>query len=111
VLQQYLNLSEREAEIDRKIKAASADLEKKVLARYEGLTEAEIKALVVEEKWLATLESDVRSEMERIGQRLTGRIKELAERYARPLPELSGEVEALENKVQAHLKKMGYVWR
>jgi len=41
---------------------------------------------------------------------LTGRIKELAERYATPLPRLSEEVEALSSKVDAHLKRMRFVW-
>ncbi len=40
----------------------------------------------------------------------TGRIKELAERYATPLPQLSNEVDTLTSKVDAHLKKMGFAW-
>lgn len=36
--------------------------------------------------------------MQRISQRLTQRIKELAERYEFTLSELSGEVETLEKK-------------
>ena len=38
------------------------------------------------------------------------RIKELAERYATPLPKLSEEIEVLSGKVDAHLQKMGFVW-
>ena len=40
-------------------------------------------------------------------QRLAGRMKELEERYARPLPELEREVEAFGAKVEGHLKRMG----
>ena len=69
-----------------------------------------MKTLVVEDKWLTTLASDVQTELNRISQALTGRIKELAERYATPLPKLSEEVEVLTGKVDAHLKKMGFVW-
>ena len=36
------------------------------------------------------------------------RVKELAERYESPLPELSAEVDELEQKVAAHLAKMGF---
>jgi type I restriction enzyme M protein len=36
---------------------------------------------------------------------------ELAERYATTLPKLSEEVEVLSGKVEAHLKKMGFVWQ
>ena len=111
VLTTYLQLIEQESETSKKIKEAQAVLEKKVLTKYKALSVDEIKTLVVENKWLATLERDVKTEMERISQRLTGRIKELAERYEATLPALTTEVEAVEKKVSAHLKKMGFVWK
>ena len=111
VLQDYLKLAERESEAIRKIKEAQDTLEKKVLGKYKAITEDEIKTLVVEDKWMATLENDVKTDMERISQRLTGRIKELAERYAMPLPSLTAEVDALEKKVHLHLNKMGFIWK
>jgi len=40
-------------------------------------------------------------------QTLTGRIRQLAERYATPLPQLVDEVAALSAKVDAHLRVMG----
>ena len=109
VLITYLQLLEQEAETGKKIKEAQAALEKKVLGKYKALTEAEIKTLVVDDKWMATLERDVKTEMERISQRLTGRIKELAERYESPLPHIENKVEKLGKKVRAHLDKMGFV--
>ena len=59
---------------------------------------------------MTTIEQAVKDEMDRISQRLTGRIKELAERYATPLPTLTTEIEALTYKVDAHLNKMGFKW-
>ncbi|MFH0905078.1 MAG: hypothetical protein V1854_07870 [Methanobacteriota archaeon] len=56
------------------------------MARYKTLTEDEVKTLVVDDKWMAAISQDVKSEMECISQRLTQRIKELAERYATPMP-------------------------
>jgi type I restriction enzyme M protein len=38
-------------------------------------------------------------------------VKELAERYETPLPELAARVEALEAKVKGHLAKMGFATR
>ncbi len=111
VLQQYLKLLEQEAEGHKKIKEAQVALEKKVLEKYKALSIDEIKILVVEDKWLERLESDIQTEMQRISQRLTGRIKELAERYETPLPNLKKDVEELEEKVNTHLKKMGFVWK
>jgi len=41
---------------------------------------------------------------------LTSRIKQLAERYEKPLHTLADEVDILSVNVDEHLKKMGFVW-
>ena len=86
-------------------------MDKQLLEKYVALDETEIKLLVVAEKWMATIENTVKLEMQRISQRLTQRIKELADRYETPLPELMKEVNRWEEKVNAHLTKMGFVWK
>jgi type I restriction enzyme M protein len=110
ILDQYLRLSEQLAEANKKIKEFSADLDKQVLAKYKSLTEDEIKLLVVEDKWMNTIENSILNEMQHISQRLTARVKELAERYELKLPSALNEVKILEEKVNAHLSKMGYSW-
>jgi type I restriction enzyme M protein len=110
VLQEYLNFIEKEVEINGKVKDAGADLDKKLLAKYKDLKEDEIKTLVVEDKWMKFLYGSVESEMERISQKLSGRIKELAERYETPLPKLANEVEERSRNVDNHLKNMGFIW-
>jgi type I restriction enzyme M protein len=107
-LEQCLALIEREAEASKKVKAAQRGLDAKVLAHYAQLSEDELKTLVVDDKWLATLQSDVQTELDRVSRALTGRIRQLAERYVTPLPALNAEVEALTAKVNAHLAKMGF---
>ncbi len=110
VLEAYLKLAEQEAAANKKIKEAQVDLDKKLLAKYKVLTEDEIKTLVVNDKWMAAMYNTVQSEMQRISQRLTQRIKELAERYETPLPALVSETEKLARKVDEHLTKMGFKW-
>ncbi len=66
---------------------------------------------LVDDKWMTVLERNVKTEMERISQRLTQRIKELAERYETTLPQQVTEVNVLESKVNSHLQKMGFVWK
>jgi type I restriction enzyme M protein len=110
MLDNYLALLDREAEASKKVKAAQKALDAKVASRYRTLSENEIKTLVVDDKWLATLAADVQNELNRVSQTLTGRVKELAERYETPLPKLTEEVEMLSSKVDAHLKRMGFVW-
>ncbi len=100
-------LIEAETQAARAVKEAQARSDEQVLAHYAKLTETEIKLLVVEDKWFADIRVAIKGEVERLTQRLAGRVKELEERYARPLPELEREVEVFGAKVEGHLKRMG----
>ncbi|MDM8521901.1 type I restriction-modification system subunit M [Desulfococcaceae bacterium HSG8] len=111
ILKSYLDLLTKQAGANKKIKVAEKDLDDKLYAKYPTLTEDEVKTLVVDDKWMQTIEKAVKGEIVRISQRLTNRIKELAERYEMPLPAIDQEVKDLESKVNAHLKKMGLVWK
>jgi len=108
LLEAYLKLIDKEAMAKKQIKDVQKALDNKVIDRYKVFTEDEIKTLVVDEKWMAAISGDVRSEMERISQRLARRIKELAERYVAPMPKLNAQVDELEMKVNGHLEKMGF---
>jgi len=109
VFEQYVELADAQAEANKMGKEAKSALDQKLLDQYKTLTEADIKTLVIEDKWMATIEATVKGEMQRISQRLTQRIKELAERYESTLPALLEEVKDWEGKVNAHLAKMGFV--
>ena len=109
-LEEYAVLFDKQTETKGRLKSAQDELETKVVAKYGKLSETEIKTLVVDDKWLATFAASVQSELNRVSQTLTGRIKELAERYATPLPKLTGEVAILAARVDEHLKKMGARW-
>lgn len=109
-LQDYAALLDKQTEIKAKLKAAQDDLEAKLDAKYPKLTEEEIKQLVVDDKWLATLAAAVQDELDRVSQTLTSRIRQLAERYATPLPTMIKDLATLSARVDEHLKKMGAVW-
>jgi type I restriction enzyme M protein len=109
-LESYDALLEKQADIKSRLKAAREDLDVKLDAKYPTLTEYDIKTLVVDDKWLATLAGAVQGELDRVSQTLTGRIRQLAERYAIPLPRLTDKVATLATRVDEHLKKMGAVW-
>ncbi|MGA8146779.1 MAG: type I restriction-modification system subunit M [Gallionellaceae bacterium] len=108
-LNTYLALIEQESAASKTMKEAQKQLDAKVAGQYAKLTADDIKILVVDDKWLTTLAADVQTELDRISQALTGRIKQLAERYAEPLPQLAADVADLNAKVEEHLKKMGFV--
>ena len=109
-LQECAALLDTQVAIRNRLKGAQAALTAKVTAKYGKLTEDEIKTLVVDDKWLASLAAAVQGELDRVSQTLTGRICQLAERYATPLPKLVGEVATLAARVDQHLKEMGAVW-
>ncbi len=108
LLKKYLALIERESLAGKRAKDAQKALDAKVATQYTQLSAADIQTLVVQDKWLAALTGSVQSELDRVSQALTGRIRQLAERYATPLPALCDEVEVLALRVDAHLKTMGF---
>ncbi|HPA07335.1 MAG TPA: class I SAM-dependent DNA methyltransferase [Methanoregulaceae archaeon] len=109
-LTQCMKLLEAESGAGKAVKDATNALNEKVLARYATLTENEIKVLVVEGKWFVSIRAGIEGEVQRLTQRLAARVKELDERYARPLPELEREVAVFSAKVEEHLKRMGLSW-
>lgn len=110
-LEGYQILLDRLAKEKSRLKMVQGALEVKVAEKYGKLTEGEIKTLVVDDKWLAIIAAAVQGELDRVSQTLTGRIRQLAERYATPLPQLTDEVATLAARVDGHLKKMGAVWK
>ena len=110
ILTQYQTLLDKEKELKAKLKTATANLDKELLAKYNSIKESEIKEMVVHDKWLATIYGSINEELERISHSLAGRIKELAERYETSLPKLTDDVKELSVKVDQHLEKMGFKW-
>lgn len=108
LLTEYMELIEAESAAAKKVKDSQKALDAKVKAKYATLTVDEVKTLTVDDKWLATLAADVQTELDRVSQALTSRIRQLAERYATPLPQLTQQVEALSATVDAHLQRMGF---
>ena len=110
ILEKYINTNERLTDINKQIKELSSKLDKLVQEKYIQLTIDEIKHIVIEKKWMVTIETSVNNEMKRISQRLTARLMQLSERYDIALPLILNEVKALEQKVNLHISKMGYIW-
>lgn len=103
----YLELLDQQSVLKTKVNDADTALDRLAYDKYPQLSVDEIKTLVVDDKWLNALESAVQDEVERASLTLTDRVRQLAERYATPLPQLAKRVEDLSSKVDGHLKKMG----
>lgn len=109
-LETYADLAEKRSETEKKIKEATKVLDKKVAEKYGAMSEVETREIVVADKWLASIETRVGTELDRVSQALTTRVHALAERYEKPLAELEKDVEILSASVDAHLVKMGFAW-
>jgi type I restriction enzyme M protein len=110
IANEFLKLINREAQLKKDQKEKVIELDTLTLKTFKELTEADVRTLVVEDKWLTNIQASIQNEIDAISQRLTGRVKQLAERYENTLIELDKETKILEDKVSAHLEKMGLVW-
>jgi len=110
LIEAVLAKMERIPELNGTIKNAEKELLTSVLKQYSKISTEDLKDLVVERKWMDTLQMAVATELERVTQRLAQRIKTLAERYDEPLPQIVTDVSKLSKAVDAHLKKLGFAW-
>ncbi|MCY3615179.1 MAG: class I SAM-dependent DNA methyltransferase [Bacteroidetes bacterium] len=109
-LYDYLRLINDEKAKKERHKQLQESLYEAVTSMYSELTEAEIKALVIKDKWFTCIWAAIEGEIKRLARQLTRRINELSERYASPLPQLDRSVADLAKKVEGHLKKMDFDW-
>lgn len=110
ILSEWLKLSAREAELKKDIKAAEAALDLAAYKKYPSLSEAEIKVLAVDDKWLAKIDAEISGETDRVSQALATRVRLLAERYETRMSYITARVANLESEVEQHLQRMGFAW-
>jgi type I restriction enzyme M protein len=110
ILNRWFTLSNKETELKRALNEAENDLDAKAYAKYRNLTQTEVKALVVDDKWLTDLDAVIHGELDQVSQAITLCVKEFAERYETPMPRQVQRVAELERTVNCHLEKMGFSW-
>jgi len=91
-------------------KKASKDLEELVINRYKKLTEAEIKTLLIQTKWIGAVSASIESVLDSVRRTLSSRLQTLASRYDDTLPIITAEAVIKTKAVESHLKKMGLSW-
>jgi type I restriction enzyme M protein len=106
-LQHLVELYDAEAEAKKAVKEAQAELDLAVMKEYGNLTEDDVKSLVLDDKWHATVASCVAGEVNSLTVVLVERIQELGERYSETVGGLDTELDKLESKVTRHLAAMG----
>ena len=108
VLNAWVKLYDEKEKLIKTLKEKRADLTSAVVKKYASLTEGEIKTLVVERKWLATIVDGCRALMQNVTHRISTEISTLAARYEDDLPKLAKDVEKYESEVNAYLAEMGF---
>lgn len=106
----YTDLTEKTRKYARMVRELSVALDKKVREKYTGLTDEEIKDLLVNRKWYLAVLEGIKALYVTTSQNMANRMGELAERYEDTLSCLEEETEDYETKVKAHLERMGFVW-
>jgi type I restriction enzyme M protein len=102
-----LALLQAEAATKKDAKEAQAVLDEATVKKYGDLVEADVQALVLEDKWLDNVRGRIASEANSLTLSLVARIQLLGERYAETVEELEAELQSLDAKVARHLAEMG----
>jgi len=110
ILSEYQDLAKKEKQLKSNIRSAEEKLDVDLLQKYKSLKESEVRKIVIYDKWLSSIYQSIDEELERISHNLAERIKELSERYETPLPNLINNAKELTEKVNQHLKEMGFKW-
>jgi type I restriction enzyme M protein len=106
-LEEALGLFKAESAAKKAAKEAQAALDLATLNKYGDLTEAEVRELVLDDKWKATVSSRVERLLTALVLELVSRLQDLGVRYGETLSSLEGELADLSSKVADHLAEMG----
>ncbi|MGJ0203040.1 type I restriction-modification system subunit M [Leucobacter sp. gxy201] len=105
--QEALALVNEEAALKKQAKEAQAALDDLVLRKYGELTNNDVEALVLDDKWCASVAVSLDSEVNSLTLQLVGRIEQLGKRYIDTVSDIADNLASLETRVAGHLASMG----
>ena len=105
--QQALDLLKAETAAKKVAKEAQVSLDKDTLNKYGDLAGKDIKQLVLEDKWIATIRDLIADEADALTLTLVTRTRQLGERYAKTVGDLDVEIKRVDATVEQHLLEMG----
>jgi type I restriction enzyme M protein len=110
LLNRYKSLVEEEDELKEVKKKLDEELTTKIIEKYKNLDEKLTKKLIIQDKWIGSVEKFVDNEIDRLIQIFTKRLVELETRYKISLPGIISHREELSKKAKVHLLAMGIKW-
>ena len=108
ILKEWLALSDKKDKLNKLLKQKRSELTDAVVAKYAALTGDDIKMLVVDRKWLASIICSSEALMQSVTHRIATDVAALAERYETTLSDLAQNVSSYEDEVNGYLKEMGF---
>jgi type I restriction enzyme M protein len=94
--------------VTRKVaKEAKAALDLATLKKYGDLSETDVKALVLDDKWGTVVSNRIEGLSSSVVIHLVGRLQQLGERYGETVGSLEAELLELSQRVAGHLAEMG----
>ncbi|MEI2826884.1 MAG: type I restriction-modification system subunit M [Dermatophilaceae bacterium] len=106
-LERVIKLYDNEAAAKKAVKDAQAELDLATLNKYGEISESDVKSIVLDDKWDATITRRVGGEVNALTLALVRRIQQLGERYEKTVGDLAHELVQLEARVGGHLADMG----
>ena len=105
---EYKKIDKEKSALNKTLKEKRTDLTNAIVKKYAALTEDEIKRLVVERKWLASIVGGCEALMQNVTHQIASDVTALAERYETTLSDTEAHVKELEQQVLLSLKEMGF---
>jgi len=106
-LEQVGRLYDTEAAAKKAVRDAQGALDLATLKKYGELTEIDVKVVVLDDKWRATVGKRVAAVVGALTLALVGRIQQLGDRYNDTVLALDADLDELEASVARHLATMG----
>ncbi len=106
----YRDKFDEKEDLSEQIKQVRKELDDKVRAKYDELTEEEIKHLLFDKKWMPAIHAAINSELDRLINSYAARVVMIAKRYEHTLKELEDRTEKSKAAVREAMKRMGYAW-
>ena len=106
-LEHLIKLYNVEAEAKKLAKGLQAVLDEVTLKKYGDLTEPDVKALVLQDKWHNTVARSIDNEVAQLAHSLVSRVQQLGTRYGRTLQNLEDHLVALVRRADATLSDLG----
>jgi type I restriction enzyme M protein len=106
-LEQAIVLFDAESDAKRAAKEAQVALDIATLEKYGNLSAVDVRALVLDDKWKATVSGCVENVLASLALDLVVRINELGGRYGETVGNLEAESRELGDRVAGHLVEIG----